>query len=28
MGNYDVEAGEEGIRIDVGGYEAKVLVCQ
>jgi 1,4-alpha-glucan branching enzyme len=28
MGNYDVAAGEEGIRIDIGGYEAKVFVCQ
>lgn len=28
MGNYDVKPGEEGIRINIGGYEAKVLVCQ
>jgi len=26
--NYDVEAGEDGIMIDLGGYEAKVLVWQ
>jgi 1,4-alpha-glucan branching enzyme len=28
MGNDDVEAGEKGIRIDIGRYEAKVLVWE
>jgi 1,4-alpha-glucan branching enzyme len=26
IGDYDVEAGKDGIVIDIGGYEAKVFV--